>query len=269
MRRRDFLKKGLAAGSVTTMATLTGTSAAAEWYKKNDRQYYELREYSFTRAEQLEMVENYYRDAAIPALNRLGSKTIGVFREHAPAGLSSLFVLIPFASPDKFVALRGALLKDNTYQSAARAYLDVQARQPAYTRIQSSFFRAFDKIPFLVVPSGNKQLFELRRYESHSELAGQKKIHMFNVAGEIDIFRRVGLEPVFFGEALIGSKLPNLTYMLVFDDMAAHDDNWKAFGNDAQWKQIKDLPQYADTVSHIERTFLVPAKCSQIGQGTI
>jgi len=37
----------------------------------------------------------------------------------------------------------------------------------------------------------------------------------------IAIFRRAGLQPVFFGETLIGAKMPNLTYMLVFENMAA------------------------------------------------
>jgi hypothetical protein len=49
---------------------------------------------------------------------------------------------------------------------------------------------------------------------------------MFNEGGEIAIFRRTGLAPVFFGEALVGSKIPNLTYMLGFDDMEALEKGW-------------------------------------------
>ncbi len=110
------------------------------------------------------------------------------------------------------------------------------------------------------------RLFELRRYESPGEEAGRKKIEMFNDVGEISIFKRVGLTPVFFGEALIGEMRPNLTYMLTFDDMAEHDANWKAFGGDAEWKRIKAIPEYADAkiVSRITRTFLTPTGFSQI-----
>ena len=57
------------------------------------------------------------------------------------------------------------------------------------------------------------RILELRIYESHSTKAGQKKIEMFNEGGEIAIFRKTGLRPVFFGETLIGPLMPNLTYM--------------------------------------------------------
>jgi len=89
---------------------------------------------------------------------------------------------------------------------------------------------------------------------------------MFNEAGEIDIFKRVGMTPVFFGETLIGGMRPNLTYMLTFDDMDEHDRNWKTFGSDPEWKKISSMPEYANAkiVSRITRTFLVPTAFSQV-----
>ncbi len=68
---------------------------------------------------------------------------------------------------------------------------------------------------------------------------------MVNV-GEIAIFRRTGLQPVFFGETLVGTKLPNLTYMLVFDDMAAHDKNWAKFIGDPEWNRLSTTPCYTN-----------------------
>lgn len=89
---------------------------------------------------------------------------------------------------------------------------------------------------------------------------------MFNTAGEIDIFKRVGLTPVFFGETIIGALRPNLTYMLTYDDMAERDRNWKVFGSDPEWKRISAIPEYANAkiVSRITATFLVPTASSQI-----
>jgi hypothetical protein len=121
-------------------------------------------------------------------------------------------------------------------------------------------------MPKLEIPEKKERIFELRRYESASETAGKTKIKVFNDAGEIDIFKRVGLTPVFFGEAIIGSMMPNLTYMLTYDDMAEHDRNWKTFGGDPKWKEIKAVPDYADAkiVSRITATFLLPYDFSQI-----
>src|SRR5437016_6860863 len=104
-------------------------------------------------------------------------------------------------------------------------------------------------MPELEVPAAAKanqpRIFELRTYESHSKKANKKKIEMFN-NGEIAIFRRTGLAPVFFGETLIGSKLPNLTYMLTFENMAAHDQNWGVFGSDPEGRKLSSTPRYTD-----------------------
>ena len=108
------------------------------------------------------------------------------------------------------------------------------------------------------------RIFELRVYESHNAIKAKKKIEMFNAGGEIAIFLRTGLTPVFFGETLIGATIPNLTYMLVFDDMADHDRDWQAFRVDPAWDKLKKDPQYKDTVSNITRTFLRPVPGSQI-----
>jgi len=114
--------------------------------------------------------------------------------------------------------------------------------------------------------AGNKpRLFELRTYESHSKKSNQKKIEMFN-NGEIAIFRRTGLQPIFFGETLIGTKLPNLAYMLVFENMTAREQNWATFLSDPEWKKLSAMPGYADAelVTNISNIFLRPTAYSQI-----
>jgi hypothetical protein len=87
---------------------------------------------------------------------------------------------------------------------------------------------------------------------------------MFNQGGEIEIFRKAGLKPVFFGQALIGSKLPNLTYMVGFDDMEALEAGWKAFMAHPDWNALKNDEQYKDTVSNITNWILRPTAASEI-----
>src|ERR1035441_2775155 len=54
------------------------------------------------------------------------------------------------------------------------------------------------------------------------------------------------MQPVFFGEALVGPKLPRLTYMLAYPDMAGHDKAWSAFGADPDWQKLRVQPGYSD-----------------------
>jgi len=84
--------------------------------------------------------------------------------------------------------------------------------------------------------------------------------------GEVDIFRRVGLNPVFFASTIAGPRMPNLTYMLVHESLAARDKSWDAFRNDAEWKKLRSTPGYADAeiVSNITTVLLRPSGYSQI-----
>src|SRR5205814_4218406 len=125
------------------------------------------------------------------------------------------------------------------------AILDARLSDPAFVRAESTVLRAIEAMPTLEPSSGAgtnaPRIYELRTYESHSDRAALNKLKMFN-AGEIPIFRRTGLTPVFFGETLIGARMPSLTYMLTFADMAARDRSWSAFLKDPDWKTLSEDP---------------------------
>ena len=266
MKRRSFVKASILSTTLSSIVPMASDAATQHSNKKEKREFYELRVYTLSSPVQEKIIEEYFEQAAIPALNRLGVKNIGVFKELKPAGQSRIYALIPFQSLDEFMQVNTKLSADAAYTTAGAAYINATATEPAYDRIESSLLFAFAHMPEIAVPEKKSRIFELRRYESATELAGKTKIKVFNEEGEIDIFKSVGLEPVFFGETLIGGLRPNLTYMLVYDDMAAHDQNWKKFGSNPKWQQIKAVPEYADAkiVSHISAVFLVPASCSQI-----
>ena len=252
MDRRKFVKSTLLSGPVLA-GVLPSENATAMSSKK--QQWYELRTYTFASDAQRQLTSAFLEQAFVPALNRAGSRNVGVFTEYQPQGVGKMFVLIPFDSLDSYAGFSGKL----PYDAA-------EAAQPAYDRIESSLLKAFLHMPQMEIPERKERLFELRCYESPSETAGQKKIEMFNKAGEIDIFKKIGARPVFFGETVIGLRRPNLTYMLCFDNMEGHDARWKAFGSDPEWKKISSIPAYSDAklISKITRTFLSPTNYSQI-----
>ncbi|MGY0035209.1 NIPSNAP family protein [Pedobacter sp. NJ-S-72] len=262
MKRRSFVKASLLTGAaamvtpVVTHAMVAATSA----------EFYELRVYTLKNSIQQGLVEDFYNKAAIPAFNRLGIQHVGVFTELKPAGQTKLYVLIPYHDLLHFNDIIVKLDQDKVYQQNGVAYLKAPATEPAYERIESSIMKAFTHAPKMIVPAAKTRIFELRQYQSASEAAGKKKIEMFNDQGEIDIFKRLGFEPVFWGETVIGPLRPNLTYMVTFNDLAAKDTHWKAFGADSQWKKISTVDGYADSllVNKITSTLLLPAPYSQV-----
>lgn len=264
MKRRFFVKASLI--TAVSAAVLPQIAYAQKTDRKENTMFYELRVYTLKDVQQQALVENYFKSAAMPALKRLGVQSVGLFTELKPGDQLKLYALIPYKSMTDFVSVEERLFKDQTYLTAGAAYLNAPATAPAYERIESSLLKGFAHMPALAVPERKERIFELRLYEHASESAGKKKLEMFNDAGEIDIFKRLGFRPVFFGETLIGEKRPNLIYMVTFDNMADHDMRWKSFGSDPEWKQVSAKPEYADSklVSHITSTFLVPLAFSEI-----
>jgi len=264
MKRRTFVKSSVAA-CLTGAAALSRNSAAAD-AEPHAREYYELRTYTLKDGKQ-PLLDDYLSKAFIPALERLGIGPVGVFTEKADAGGPAVVhVLIVFRSPDQAATLSERLAADPEHQKAGADYLAAPASDPVYDRIEISLHGAIAVMPKLEKPDTTKpRLLNLRIYESHNERAARKKIEMFN-EHELPIFRRVGLNPVFFGETLIGSKMPNLTYMLVFPDDAERKAAWGRFGADDAWKKLKAIPEYADKeiVSHITNKLLTPAPYSGI-----
>ena len=260
MERRDFIAASCLAG----MAPLGKIATAEDPCKTSQREYYELRLYRIASAEKQRLVGSFLSRAAIPAWNRLGIAPVGVFEllgEDSP----NLYVLLPHKSLESVATAAARPMSDEGFLAAGADVLNSPKSDPAYQRVKSSLLLAFDDFPKLEVPSTKaSRVFQLRTYESHNIERAKKKIEMFNAGGEIAVFRKTGLTPVFFGESLVGSKLPNLTYMLGFDDKASGEKAWKRFLSDPGWLTLKKDSTYKDTVSNITNIFLRPAKGSQI-----
>ncbi len=263
MKRRSFVKASLITGAAGSILAQAGMATPTS--KRSNTQFYELCIYTLQNDAQQKIVEDYLQNALIPALNRLGSSSVGVFTELKPNGQTRLFVLIPYASLDDYLKVQDKLSQDADYVQQSVAYINAPLNAPAYDRIESSLLQAFTGMPKMEVPEKKTRIFELRRYESPTEYAGKKKIDMFNRGNEIAIFKRLGFNPVFYSETLIGNYRPNLVYMITFDDQAAHDRLWKAFGADPEWNKLKSMPEYPDAlVSKITSTMLVPVSYSQV-----
>jgi hypothetical protein len=240
---------------------------ASEEVSSVNQEYYELRIYKIFDYDKQLACESYLKDALLPALNRMGIDRVGVFTNQDDENDHSVFMLIPFPTVDKFTEMNKTLAADKEYQTAAASYFDRKPKDPVYERIESRFMKAFSGIPVIEVPQVSaekkERLFELRLYQSHTEDHARRKVQMFN-EGEIQIMRDTKLGPVFFGETLIGPDVPNLVYMLSGSDAESHQQHWKDFLAHPEWKRIKVLEQYKDTVSKIQKWMLEPTSYSQL-----
>ncbi|HCC59171.1 MAG TPA: NIPSNAP family containing protein [Solibacterales bacterium] len=267
MQRRHFLGSSLAAAAlgVDASTNLRGQQPSGE----KNREYYELRRYHLQSGPHTKLTEGFLAEALLPGLNRLGIKPVGVFRLDIGVETPSLYVLIPSTSVETLVTAEFRLRNDEEYLKAGEKFLNAPAKDVTYARIESSLMIAFEGWPKLTVPPITSQhgsrVFELRTYESSSNQDHRRKVEMFH-SGEFDIFQKAGFWEIFYGDTLIGSRLPNLTYMLGFPDLAERNSKWKAFGSDPEWKKLISSPKFnfEDIVSNITNLILSPTSYSQI-----
>lgn len=242
----------------------------ASAYKADKRSYYEIKLYHVSTDEQVQQVDHFLETAYLPALHRTGIPKIGVYHwaGNDTSADKRIYVFIPLRSLEDMNTVEELMLKDKELQASGDAYWNVAFDATPFKRIETIVLKAFPMMPKFQVPAltGNKtsRVYELRSYEGPTERLYRQKVDMFNNAGEVDLFKRLNFNAVFYGEVLSGSRMPNLMYMTSFTNQADRDEHWKKFSSDPVWVGIKDLPQYLHTVSRNETLFLHPTEFSEI-----
>lgn len=264
MERRQFL-----AASLSTSALALAGEASAQAPAGRAREFYQIRRYNLMSGPQLKLTENYFSNALIPALGRMGMGPAGALRLDIGQETPAYYLIIPGPSAETLAALDLKLAEDQAFLDAAAPFWNATATAPAFQRVEISLLEAFAGWPKLTPPAAaatkGKRMFQLRTYESPSNGDHVRKVEMFH-SGEFEIFLNAGFHPVFFGDTLIGSRMPNLTYMLSFTDTAELEAKWDVFRNDPAWKKLSTSPRFAydQIVTNISNLMLSPLDCSQV-----
>jgi hypothetical protein len=261
IQRRQFLSASVAA----SVSSMTG-SGVAQTPASAGREYYLLRRYQLQSGPQTKLTGSYLANALIPALTRMSMGPTGTFQLTIGPETPAYYVLIPGASVEALATLDLRLAQDAEFLKAAEPFWEAPATSPAYLRVESSLLAAFEGWPKLTPPDAKSpRIFQLRTYESPSDRDHVRKVEMFNQA-ELAIFRNTGFHPVFYGDTLVGPRLPKLTYMLSFANMDELNAKWAVFGADPEWKKLSTSPRYAfeEIVSNISNLILSPLTGSQI-----
>jgi hypothetical protein len=258
MTRRQFLP--------SAAATLELAGQAAEPAARSiiELSYYRLRNSADNQRQRL---SQFIERSLAPALRRAGGGPMGTFANSIGADGPFILLVTQYPSLAGYEQVRNKLTADGEYSKA----LETFNAQPGlnYERGERMLLRAFESIPQIQPPAtGAKRaahIFEVRMYESNNLSTLRRKVNMFNTA-EIGVFKRLGMQPVFFGEMLVGPKMPNLIYMLAFDDLAAREKAWTAFGGDPEWKKLRETPGWSDAeiVSNITNLIVTPLPFSEI-----
>ncbi|HEY7212306.1 MAG TPA: NIPSNAP family protein [Bryobacteraceae bacterium] len=246
MDRRKMLA-GLGASLLMNAETARGTPSFLElrvWRMHNSAE------------DQTKRVSAYLAHGYAPALGRAGAKLAGAFSNVIGPEGPQFITLAQYASLAAFEQTLAKLPADAEHARALEE-LD-EGRGVPFVRVDSSLLRSFSAMPEPeITAAAEPRIFELRCYESQSFRTLARKVGMFNDA-EAGIFKRLGFRPVFFGETIAGAKQPNLMYMLSYENLAARDRLWHAFGSDPEWKKLSKQPGLSDAeiVANISNVIL-------------
>jgi hypothetical protein len=261
-------RRQLITGSAAMTALLTTQAQAAP---DSPRTFLELTTFRLHNSDenQLKRVSDYLETGYFSALTRAGSvaKPIAALSNLIGPDGPSLFTITQYASLASMQETLAKLEADEAHQKSLEA-LNSGTGLP-FVSIESTLLHSLAVIPTPVLPddtaSRSPRIFELRIYQSQSIPARQKKAGMFN-NGEIAIFQRLGMRPVFIGESVVGARQPNITYMLSFDSLAEREKHWQAFSSDPEWKKLSAPPELKDAqiVANISNIILRPLPFSPL-----
>jgi len=260
---------GAAAMSALVSSKAQAAQPAAQPNRESARSFLELKTWYLHNSGEAQAgrVSEYLQTGLFPALTRAGAKPVAAFSNLIGPDGPYIVTIVQYPSLAAMEATLAKVAGDEAHEKASQK-LSSGAGMPFVT-IESSILHSLAILPEAVLPtdasSRPARIFELRTYQSQSMTALNKKAGMFN-DGEIAIFQRLGMRPVFIGESIIGPRQPNITYMLSFDNLDGREKHWQQFGSDPAWKALSAPPELKDAeiVAKISNVILRPLAFSPL-----
>lgn len=229
MDRRSFLEMGAAA--------ISGAMPAANAAGKKTN-IYVLEQFYLKNGTQLGRINDFMSKVFLPAASKIHSGP-KIFLEALVAPHMPQFALIMgFESLDEFMGMRSKLTANQGFSAAGETW--EAGPEPPYEHYSESVLEATGYSPEIAAsPAGAPpRIFELRVY--HSPTWRQLKALHDRFAGpEVKIFHRVGVNPILYTSTMFGANMPNLTYVIPFESLAAREKAWNAFSADPEWVKVR------------------------------
>jgi hypothetical protein len=232
MHRRSFL------GSLGGIGMLRTAVPAAAADEKRTRVYL-LELFHLKHGTQLQRLHDYLSQQALQALGKIHAGPKLVLEALVAPHMPQVAVILGFQSIEEMWNLRAKLFEDQELQKSFEAWQ--AGPEPPFEQQTNVLLEAVDYSPEIVTPDPppkSPRIFELRVYHSptYRQLAA---LHERFEGPEIKIFHRVGVHPILYSSTVIGPNMPNLTYVIPFDDLAAREKAWNAFGADPEWIKVR------------------------------
>jgi len=211
---------------------------AASAQSQGKTKFYVLERFFLENGSQPARLAGFFSKWLLPTMAKYHHGPVIVMEALAAPHIPQVVLIMGVESFEQMWSVSTSLFADKEFNAAFDQW---EAVEPAYLSQESQLLQATDYSPEIVAPakaSETPRIFELRTY--HSPTARQWKLLHERFAGpEIKIFHRTGIHPLFYSSTVFGPNRPNLTYLIPFDNLAAREKAWTAFGSDPEWVKVR------------------------------
>ncbi|MBI4891929.1 MAG: NIPSNAP family protein [Acidobacteria bacterium] len=231
MQRRSFLEitGALSAGLGNAQAAPTAVP-----------RYFVLEQYFLKNGTQGARLAAYLQAGPLETAHRLRIPgPLAVLEALVAPHMPQIACVTAFASLDEMMETRKKRSEDDKFRAALAEW--EKGDEAPYEHFSESLLEAAPYQPPLIqnlMYREQPRVFELRVYHSPTERQ-LKLLHERFAGPEIQIFHRCGIRPVLYSSTLIGPQKPNLVYLTPFDNLAAREKAWAAFGADPEWVKVR------------------------------
>lgn len=201
--------------------------------------FYTLQNFYLKNGTQMGRMHDFWSKGCLPALAKLHSGPVILLEALVAPHMPQYAAVIGYRSLAEIEKVQSALDAQPEFQKALAEW--ERDPEPPYEHYSTSLLAATDYSPEIkpLDPAPKTpRIFELRTY--HSPTWRQlRALHERFAGPEIKIFHRVGVNPVLYSTMIYGANQPNLTYLIPFENLAAREKAWAAFGADPEWIKVR------------------------------
>jgi hypothetical protein len=233
---------------------MLSTAQAGGAAEEKKSRFYVVQNFYMRNGTQVDRIHDFLSKDFLPKYKEVQSGPVICLEALVAPHMPQVAVIAGFRSLDEVLATEGKLFALPGFGEAWKRW--EAGQEPPYEHLSTSLLAATDYSPEISPmnpPPKSPRIFELRTYHSPT-LRQLKALHERFAGPEIKIFHRCGVHPVLYTSTVFGPNKPNLTYVIPFDNLAAREKAWAAFGADPEWVKVRQesIEQHGQIASVIQ-----------------
>jgi hypothetical protein len=232
MNRRNFIEGAGITGLVMNGQVTNVDSAKTE-------RVFVFSQYFLKNGTQPTRIHEYFSGPFLSSMKKFHSGPQLFLEALVAARQPQVAVLLGFDSLTQMYSIFGKLYEDKEWRQGLEKW--ESGEEAPYEECSRSLLMATPYCPPLknpTEPPQSRKIYEVRVYHSPTQRQ-LEALHARFAGPEIKIFHRVGVHPILYSSGLFGQNIPNLTYIIPFENLAAREKAWDAFGQDPEWIKVR------------------------------